>query len=238
MTIKSFVKKLYEPAKKVEEQEGFNRYFILAQIALETGWLRYVSSDYYTEEYSYNLFNIKGKYRGESVRIPTTEYYKMPKEAVDAGWDAVLDIITTLERRPICLIQIGGYSNGRLRVSILDDFRKYPDYEASIKDWISLLKTKRYAPAYAVRSDLQKFTQAIYDCGFATDPEYVNKILTIARQIKALVPVSDTTTYVVKSGDTLGKIAKQYGLSVEQLVELNEIKNPDLIFPGQNLKIV
>ena len=59
--VKEFVQKLYNSAKNVEAKEGFNALFILAQVALETGWLRYVSSDYRTGEYSYNLFNIQGK---------------------------------------------------------------------------------------------------------------------------------------------------------------------------------
>ena len=43
--------------------------------------------------------------------------------------------------------------------------------------------------------------------------------------------------YTVKSGDTLYKIAKQYGVSVESIVELNNIKNSNLIYPGEKLRI-
>ena len=44
-------------------------------------------------------------------------------------------------------------------------------------------------------------------------------------------------TYVVKKGDTLSAIAKKYGTTVSQLVSLNNIKNPDLIYPNQRIKI-
>lgn len=43
--------------------------------------------------------------------------------------------------------------------------------------------------------------------------------------------------YVVKKGDTLGAIAKRYKTTVNQLVTLNKIKNPDKIYPGQKLRI-
>ena len=43
--------------------------------------------------------------------------------------------------------------------------------------------------------------------------------------------------YVVKSGDTLSKIASKYHVTVEQLVRLNSIKNPNKIYVGQVLKI-
>lgn len=43
--------------------------------------------------------------------------------------------------------------------------------------------------------------------------------------------------YTVKRGDNLTKIAKMYGVTVAQLVEWNDIKNPNLIFPGQQILI-
>ena len=45
------------------------------------------------------------------------------------------------------------------------------------------------------------------------------------------------TDYRIQPGDTLSKIAKQYGLTVKQLQEANGIKNPNLIFAGKDLKI-
>ena len=45
-----------------------------------------------------------------------------------------------------------------------------------------------------------------------------------------------TTVYTVKSGDYLGKIAKQYGMTVSQLKTLNGLKT-DLIYVGQKLKV-
>ena len=45
------------------------------------------------------------------------------------------------------------------------------------------------------------------------------------------------TTYTVKRGDNLTKIANMFGVTVKQLVAWNNIKNPNLIFPGQVLII-
>lgn len=47
----------------------------------------------------------------------------------------------------------------------------------------------------------------------------------------------NTQFYVVQRGDNLTKIARLFGVRVKELVRLNDIKNPDLIFPGQRLKI-
>ena len=43
--------------------------------------------------------------------------------------------------------------------------------------------------------------------------------------------------YSVQSGDTLAKIAKKYNVTMEQLIKWNDIKNPDMITVGQQLKI-
>jgi 5'-nucleotidase / UDP-sugar diphosphatase len=53
------------------------------------------------------------------------------------------------------------------------------------------------------------------------------------------VPFSKTMTdtYTVKSGDTLSKVASQYGLTWKQLNKLNDLSNPHLIFPGQKINV-
>ncbi|MBM7652588.1 C40 family peptidase [Neobacillus cucumis] len=45
-----------------------------------------------------------------------------------------------------------------------------------------------------------------------------------------------TTAYTVKSGDYLGRIAAAYGMTVQQLKTLNNLKS-DLIYVGQTLKV-
>ena len=51
-------------------------------------------------------------------------------------------------------------------------------------------------------------------------------------------PSPTAKVYVVKSGDTLLKIAKRFGITVDQLIAANkQIKNPDRIGVGSELKI-
>lgn len=46
-----------------------------------------------------------------------------------------------------------------------------------------------------------------------------------------------TGVYIVRAGDTLGKIAARYGTSVSNLMRLNGLTNPDRIWVGQRLKV-
>jgi len=44
-------------------------------------------------------------------------------------------------------------------------------------------------------------------------------------------------TYTVKKGDTLSAIGRHYGVPYMAIAKLNNIKNPDLIYPGQVFNI-
>ena len=45
------------------------------------------------------------------------------------------------------------------------------------------------------------------------------------------------TLYIVKYGDTLGEIAREYDTTVAELVKLNNISNPNLIYVGERIRI-
>lgn len=50
--------------------------------------------------------------------------------------------------------------------------------------------------------------------------------------------IGSITIYVVQKGDTLWKLAKRFNTTIEDIVELNDIENPDLIYPGEKLIIL
>lgn len=50
-------------------------------------------------------------------------------------------------------------------------------------------------------------------------------------------PIPDGSTYIVKRGDTLSKIASKYNTTYQKLAEYNNIKNPNIISVGQLIKI-
>jgi LysM repeat protein len=46
-----------------------------------------------------------------------------------------------------------------------------------------------------------------------------------------------SSTYTVKSGDTLFKIAASHGTTWERLQDINHFSNPDLIYPGEVVQL-
>lgn len=54
---------------------------------------------------------------------------------------------------------------------------------------------------------------------------------------KPTTPTTNEVTYIVKKGDTLSKIAKQYGTTYQKIAKDNNIANPNIIITGQKLII-
>lgn len=59
----------------------------------------------------------------------------------------------------------------------------------------------------------------------------------VAPKYSAMAKNKTTITYTVKRGDTLSAIAKKYGTTVKAIAAENGIKNVNLIYVGQKLKI-
>lgn len=50
--------------------------------------------------------------------------------------------------------------------------------------------------------------------------------------------IASAVIYVVQKGDSLWKIAKKYNTTIENILLVNEIENPEKIYPGQKLLIL
>lgn len=71
----------------------------------------------------------------------------------------------------------------------------------------------------------------------ATPKKTEPKKTTTKKTTKKTAPKKTVINYRVKKGDTLAKIAKTYGTTVKKLAKDNKIKNPNLIYRGQLIKI-
>jgi len=50
-----------------------------------------------------------------------------------------------------------------------------------------------------------------------------------------LIPIPESGKYKVRRGDSVGRIAKRYGMTIKELQKLNKIRNKHRIYPGQYL---
>lgn len=81
------------------------------------------------------------------------------------------------------------YQNGSA-VSIAGDFRAYGSRAASFKDYVALLRNNpRYAAALNTGSNVHAFASALQQGGYATDPDYANKVTTLAAAVHSRTAV-------------------------------------------------
>lgn len=152
------------------------------------------------------------------------------------------------------------YINGEY-VNISDSFECFPNLEESVQGLFELMQWEHYDMATS-SSDYEEECQMIQACGYATDPDYANKLISIINTYQltmfnmyASIYESETETetdteptlYEVQSGDNLWNIVKDfYNLSdnsdiatkVDEISTYNNIENPSIIYAGQILKMI
>jgi membrane-bound lytic murein transglycosylase D len=96
--------------------------------------------------------------------------------------------------------------------------------------------------------DLESFNPELRQKQAPPDATYELKVplgtagtVQLALQLDAaprkIAPTPLAGVYVVKSGDTVWRIARQYGVSPTQLARWNGLDRPDRIFPGERLRV-
>jgi flagellar protein FlgJ len=75
------------------------------------------------------------------------------------------------------------YVNGKPQ-KVVEKFRAYDSYEAALTDYASVLKSNpRYAPVVEASRDAAGFAHGMQKAGYATDPQYAKKLISIMRHI-------------------------------------------------------
>ncbi|MGI6647610.1 MAG: LysM peptidoglycan-binding domain-containing protein [Bacillota bacterium] len=80
--------------------------------------------------------------------------------------------------------------------------------------------------------------QSIISQNRLTNPDLIypgQRLLITVRETEPPPTPPGLKTYIVQPGDTLYAIARRTGVTVNEIVQLNRISNPNLIYPGQQL---
>lgn len=157
---KDFVDKVKGAAKVAAKVLGIESEVLIAQAALETGWGKFVLENSEGQS-SHNLFNIKADSRWQG-------------EAVDKN--------------------VPEYLGGEL-TQVESKFRSYDSIEASFNDFTQFIRGgERYQDALeSVKTKNTpglEFISGIHQAGYATDPNYLEKVAAVYDKVKSLV--SDT----------------------------------------------
>lgn len=85
---------------------------------------------------------------------------------------------------PTCEMLTTEYVGGK-PVKVMAKWRKYPDWTACIADRSAFLRSNpRYRLAFTSQRSGEDFARQIAAAGYATDPHYADKVISIIRQYK------------------------------------------------------
>jgi len=222
----AFIDSIAADAIRSQRMTGVPASVTIAQAILESGWGRSELT-----RQANNYFGIKGTGPAGSVTMRTREVINGRETYVNA------------------------------------QFRKYNSAAESFADHAQFfIRNPRYATAMQHTNDAFRFAAEIHKAGYATDPNYTKLLHGIMRQYDltrfdaiarngngtpapppaapapapapSTPPAAGTREHRVRVGDTLSRIAQQYGTTVAALQRANPgITNPSLIYPGQRIVI-
>ncbi|KKA44454.1 MULTISPECIES: flagellar assembly peptidoglycan hydrolase FlgJ [unclassified Salinivibrio] len=67
-------------------------------------------------------------------------------------------------------------------------FRSYPSYQESFDDFVSFLRDNpRYEQALSQSAQPEQFIRALHQAGYATDPEYADKVIRVLDQVRGMM---------------------------------------------------
>lgn len=144
-------------------------------------------------------------------------------------------------------------------------FRKYTHAEYSYRDHsLFLFNRSRYGFLFNYDvTDYKSWARGLKKAGYATDPQYPKKLINLIERYElykydeqvaknlnvknkkqfqsnnedvAKVDNGRSQTHIVKEGDTLYSISNKYGVDIDEIIQLNGIKN-NIISIGQKLKL-
>lgn len=120
-------------------------------------------------------------------------------------------------------------SQGELWIAYYGDYRNLENVNASWNTFIGVQYTDQgNIPGINGNVDRDLFTEEIFLDDNSEIPNTENQNGNYN---------TETIYYTVKRGDTLGKIATQYGTTVQEIAQINGIQNVNLIYPGQIIRI-
>ena len=149
-----------------------------------------------------------------------------------------IDTTSPYEHIEVCVNGKIWYSDGR---------KVNPPAKASVFGWGELCDGVRVVKVETSKNNLSKYSdyelaQMVLKGQFGNGAVRKAKLGSRYNSVQTIVNslcggVSSGVYYIVKSGDTLSAIAKKYGTTVAQLVKWNGIKNPNLIYVNQKIRV-
>ncbi|MDR2833564.1 MAG: LysM peptidoglycan-binding domain-containing protein [Streptococcaceae bacterium] len=226
-----YIENLAIHAVPVANRNGLWASVMMAQAILESNW----GQSGLSSPPHHNLFGVKGSFQGRSVTFPTREFLNGQWVTINAAFRSYPSFTQSFEDYAFVIRNVN-FGSGPFYIGA------WKAHSRSFRDATAWLQG-RYAtdPNYAallnniiVSNNLTRFDTMD---GVGTGNIPVNNVNTgNNNNNNSNSSTSTSGTYRVVAGDTLSRIAVNFGTSVANLKSWNNLKS-DLIFVGQTLQV-
>ena len=140
-------------------------------------------------------------------------------------------------------------------INIKDSFVIYPTLAEAVQGLYELMQWDNYDRATSC-TDYEKECRMIQACGYATDPDYADKLISIVNSYQLTIfnnieepaeePAEEQHIHIVQSGESLWAIARKYYnlnnetdiyYKVHELAGKNNLPDVNMIYPNQRIKL-
>ncbi|MFC6323076.1 glucosaminidase domain-containing protein [Companilactobacillus baiquanensis] len=204
-----FIDYIGNSARKLAQNNDIYASVMIAQAMVESGW----GTSGLASAPNYNLFGIKGSYKGDSVNMGTQE---------DDGTGSLYSINSDFKKYP-------SYKES------------LEDYVYLIRGGVSG-DPQIYSGAWKSNTSSYKDATSYLTGLYATDTSYADKLNSVIEKYdltkfdQADDSVQDQS-YVVAQGDTLQSVASKFNMDVNSLMTLNNVKSDSYVYPGKTLTV-
>lgn len=120
--------------------------------------------------------------------------------------------------------------NYPLWIAYYGNYNELENIETNWEAWQAIQSSDRgIVPGISGKVDRDIYTKEI----FLGQPSELPQVDDLTENIN-----STSVFYTVETGDTLSIIAQKYGTTVQELASINNISNPNLIYPGQQIRVL
>ncbi|MHC5373015.1 LysM peptidoglycan-binding domain-containing protein [Enterococcus sp. LJL120] len=232
----NFINSIAPHAKSVAAANDLYASVMMAQAILESSW----GNSALASAPNYNLFGIKGSYNGQSVTMSTSEYLNNTWVTINAQFRRYPSYAESFQDNAYVL------KNTSFTSGVYFYSGAWKSNTSSYQEATAYL-TGRYAtdPTYASKLNrlIELYNLTQYDTGGSggsTGGSLGGGASSGGSSSSGSGSSSGSTvtgpTYIVKSGDTLYRIALSYGTTVTNLKSWNNLSS-DMIYVGQSLVV-
>lgn len=203
----AFIDYIGNSARKLAANNDLYASVMIAQAMVESGW----GTSGLASAPNYNLFGIKGDYKGASVNMGTQE---------DDGTGSLYSISSDFRKYP-------SYKES------------LEDYVSLLRGGTSG-NSQIYAGTWKSNTTSYKDATKYLTGRYATDTTYADKLNSVIEKYNLTqfdTAADKDQTYTVAQGDTLQSIADKFNMTTDTLMSLNNLKTDNYIYPGKTLTI-